>query len=305
MKVGILGSGFGLYGYFPAMLACGSEPIFLPERYRAILLKRDDVGHLVDKVQWCADEETLLDRVDAIIIARRPADQVELVADCCRRGNIRRVLLEKPIAPNPEAADRLVEDLLAAGKKFRIAYAFRYTDWGKQLLRARVKGGLDGAIKLVWHFLAHHRKTRAPTWKRHVSMGGGAMRFFGIHLIALLSELGYTDVLTSQISFEHPDEADRWQATFTGPNLPLFEIDVDANASREGFSVGYSAKAISLSDPFQAEDSAGKFDRRVRGLAELCSDFLQDEPASLSWYRGSLRLWSKAEEVTQRVSGIG
>lgn len=305
MKVGILGSGFGLYGYFPAMLACGREPIFLPERYRAALLKRDDVGSLVDKVQWCSDEERLLDCVDAIVIARRPADQVKLVADCCARGNIRRVLLEKPIAPNPEAADRLTEDLVGAGRSFRVAYTFRYTDWGKHLLRSRETGGLDDTVKLVWHFLAHHKKTGKHTWKRQVSMGGGAMRFYGIHLIALLSELGYIGVSTSETGSEHPDEADSWRATFTGPNLPPFEIDVDANASRDCFSVGYGATAISLSDPFQAGASGGKLDRRVRGLAELCSDFLQDEPASLPWYPASLRLWSRAEEVTRPVSGMG
>jgi predicted dehydrogenase len=302
MKVGILGSGFGLYGYLPAILACGGESIFLPERYRATLCNREDVGHLTGRVHWCADEQELLGSVEAVIIAKRPADQVTLVAACCARENIERVLLEKPIAPNPQAADTLLEDLLRAGKRVRIAYTFRYTGWGQHLLRARHAGELDGPVRLAWHFRAHHRKTGAPTWKRQVSEGGGALRFFGIHLIALLSELGYTDLLTSTVRSEYADEADLWQAVFTGTGLPAFEIDLDANASPAAFRVCYAGKAISLSDPFEAEASGGKFDRRVTGLAELCSSFLQDEPASLSWYRASLRLWSRAEEATLRVS---
>lgn len=303
MKIGVLGSGFGLYGYLPAIVACGSESIFLPERYRAVLLNRDDVGHLADKVRWCRDEEALLDCVDAIIIARRPADQVKLVADCCARSNIRRVLLEKPIAPNPKAAARLIDDLAEAGRSLRVAYTFRYTDWGKRILQARDTGGLGDAVRLVWHFRAHHKKTGAPTWKRQVAMGGGALRFFGIHLIALLSELGYTDVSDSQTGSEHPDEADSWQAGFTGAKVPPFQIDVDANASLECFSISCGATEIGLSDPFQAGAASGKLDRRVAGLTELCSDFLRNEPASPPWYRTSLQLWSKAEEVTRRVCG--
>jgi predicted dehydrogenase len=305
MKIGILGSGFGLYGYLPAMLACGREPIFLPERYRAVLVNRDDVGHLINKILWCRDDDALLDCVDAIVVARRPADQVRIAADCCARSNIQRVLLEKPIAPNPEAADALIEDLIGAGKMLRVAYTFRYTDWGKHLLQARDRGDLDGPVQLAWHFRAHHRKTGAPTWKRRVSMGGGAMRFFGIHLIALLSELGYTEVLSSEAGSEHPDEADNWQAAFAGPNLPPFHVDVDANASRECFAIGYDGTAISLSDPFQTEAPSGKLDRRVKGLVELCSDFLQGQTASLPWYRAALRLWSGAEGVARRVSGTG
>ena len=301
MTIGILGSGFGLYGYLPALVdGCGQE-VLLPERYRHFLSGRTDVAHLADRIRWCPDETAVLDAADALVVARRPADQDALVNACLERSSIKRLLLEKPLAPRPELSTSLIQRIPASGRALRIGYTFRYAAWAKGLLVAREKGGLHEPVELVWHFQAHHVRTGAPTWKRQVSMGGGAIRFFGIHLIALLAELGYSGVAMSEVSSDRPDEADWWRATFTGPALPAFQIEVITDTLAACFSVRCGENAIRLPDPFADAPIAGEFDRRVAGLTELCLEFLHGQANLLPWYMPSVQLWSEVERVTKQV----
>ncbi|MET4262497.1 putative dehydrogenase [Bradyrhizobium sp. S3.12.5] len=301
MKVGILGSGFGLYGYLPAIIRGCGERVLLPERYRSRFLTRQDVVCLAENIEWLPDERTVLDAASAVIIARRPEDQVHLVDHCLARRNIRRLLLEKPLAPSPEAAGLLIRRISAAGLAFRIGYAFRYTPWFSLLLLAHSRDQLREPAKLRWRFRAHHHRTGAPIWKRQISQGGGAIRFFGIHLIAMLAELGYDVVLTSEVDSTYGGEADCWRATFIGPALPAFHIAVETNAPTDEFYVACGEVLIQLPDPLSSGIGSGRFDRRVASLSELCAEFLYSETRSLPWYQSSIELWSKVELLTRRV----
>jgi predicted dehydrogenase len=302
MKVGIVGSGFGLYGYLPAILRVCGEHVLLAERYRPRLLARPDVASLVGSIEWLPDDTAVLDGATAVVIARRPEDQVRLVGDCLARTNIERLLLEKPLAPNPKAAESLLQGIVAAGRIFRIGFTFRYTDWYREILSERAKGPQRGSASLRWRFRAHHHRTGSETWKRQVAQGGGAVRFFGIHVIALLAELGYDAVSFSEISPESGAEADCWYAAFDGPGLPVFHIAVETNADVDEFHLSYRAALIDLPDPFSLARTVGEFDRRVDTLTQLCSELLYDDVPWLPWYQSSIQLWSEVERLTRRVA---
>lgn len=301
MKVGILGSGFGLYGYLPAVVSGCGEQVVLPQRYREKLRSRADVARFDEVVEWTADAAAVLDTADAVILTQRPGDQVRLVAECVARESLRRVLLEKPIAPDPASAAALLDQLAQHGKTVRVGYTFRYTSWGAELLRDDAGTKAAEPIEIEWLFRAHHYATGAQNWKRNVSTGGGAVRFFGIHLIALLAELGYTEVAMSDVGSEHPDEAERWQATFAGPGGRVCRITVNSNADTERFAVRRAGQSIEWRDPFQDSVSIDGLDRRVSGLTELCRDFLYGASETPAWYRTSVDLWAAVE----RSSGAG
>jgi predicted dehydrogenase len=302
MKVGIVGSGFGLYGYLPAILRGCGEHVLLAEKYRSQLLAREDVASLAESIEWLRDESSVLDAANAVVIARRPEDQFRVVGDCLVRSNIERLLLEKPLAHNPEAAESLIRELLAARRTFRIGYTFRYTRWFREVLSVYASKPRIGPASLRWRFCAHHHRTGVKTWKRQVMQGGGAVRFFGIHVIAFLAELGYDTVSFSEVSPQSGPEADCWYAKFDGPALPAFYTVVETNSAVEEFHINYGEALVDLPDPFSIEETSGKFDRRVDVLTQLCSEFLYDDVPWLPWYEASIQLWSEVEKHTRRVS---
>jgi predicted dehydrogenase len=304
MKVAILGSGFGLYGYLPAVASGCGEQVLLPERYRAKLRDRRDVGHLADEVVWESNETAVLDAADAVIVTQRPSDQVRWVGDCLTRPNVKRILLEKPVATDPDTAAVLLDQLARHEKTVRIGYTFRYTPWGRELLAGKVVAERV-PVEIDWLFRAHHYATNAQNWKRNVSTGGGAVRFFGIHLIALLAELGYVGVSGSEVASAYPDEAERWQATFEGHERSLCRVNVDSNSPTDLFSIRVGAKTIRLRDPFQEFPTDNGLDRRVSGLTELCRDFLHGDAGFPAWYRASVELWATVERLTRQMSNSG
>lgn len=309
MNVGILGSGFGLYGYLPAVAGL-VETVVLPRRYQATFEAREDIGRFAKDIDWAGDDEEVLRRCDALIVGRRPADQVELVRRALSTyPAIDRFLLEKPLAPDPRQARQLLVDLREAGKHTRVGFTFRYTPWAE-----RLRGWLSTAdpttpLSIDWRFNAHHYRTQLETWKRRPSQGGGVLRFYAIHLVALLAEFGYHDVEWSSIRSSGEDDDHRWQARLCGPGLPSCDLMVDSKAAETRFLVmagsgpGSTAPfAVAFGDPFD-EAPASALDRRVDVLTSLCREFAKASPPELpNWYARSVDLWAAIEAKTVRNS---
>lgn len=303
MKFAILGSGFGLYGYLPALVAGCGQTVFLPERYRARLRERDDVRCFENIVNWSADESTALENADAVVVSQRPADQANRIRECVSRSNIQLLLLEKPLAPSPEAAFDAIDMLERSGKKYRIGYNFRFTPWAAELNRMLRSAAGTGYIGIDWQFHAHHYANDLQNWKRSVSAGGGALRFFGIHLVGLLAELGYDNVIRSSVAASRPDECEAWSATFVGPGLPECRVQVQSNAAGRCFSIDWTSnvsgieRLVDLHDPFEANAGIPGFDQRTGILSDLCRDLIDGSAPSYPWYRQSVRLWDLVERM--------
>lgn len=303
MKFAIFGSGFGLYGYLPALVTGCDQAVYLPERYRVRLKEREDVRRFGDIVKWCFDEKAVLKEVDALVLAQRPADQVNWIRECVNKSNVRALLLEKPLAPSPEAASHVLDVLEMSRKKYRIGYNFRFMPWAAVLKQQLRSAPAAGYLTIDWQFRAHHYANDLRNWKRFVSAGGGALRFFGIHLIGLLAEIGFDNVVASTVSASEPDECELWSAAFIGPGLPECRVRVRSNAARQCFSIDQTddhlrvERLVDLSDPFETNADALGFDRRVGILTELCKDLIDGAALSYPWYRQSVRLWDMAERI--------
>ncbi|MGH8614276.1 MAG: hypothetical protein ACREYF_20175 [Gammaproteobacteria bacterium] len=307
----ILGSGFGLYGYLPALVDGCAQRIVLPERYRARFSERSELARFAGDVQWEADEDSVLGCVEGIVLALRPANQSEWVPRCLARANIGRLLLEKPLAQSPDAATAIFQDLLRSRKLFRLGYSLRYTAWGERILNAASIARGSGVLSIRWKFLAHHFQQELVNWKRFHATGGGAIRFYGIHIIALLAEIGYRHVTLSRAFGTSLDEVDEWVAAFAGAGLPECEVLVNTRSAVRAFSVHHASASklaptrtvfADLSDPFDLEPEAcesGSVDRRVRILSRLCRSLWEEDADQYEWYDASIRLWSSVEEHTR------
>jgi predicted dehydrogenase len=305
----ILGSGFGLYGYLPALIEAGVEKILLPYRYKDRFYNRSDVAHLISKVQWVPHETRALESADTVVLALRPDLQEMWVTRSLNMPNIKRLILEKPLASSPAAALDLNNALRNSGKNFRIGYVFRYTKWGKTLKTMLTNDSLDctNELKINWSFLAYHYKNNITSWKQNSEFGGGIIRFYGIQLIALIAEIGYTNIKSSNVFGSNAQELVKWKAVFSGKNLPDCIIEVDSCANLNQFSVSLKQGALSYVsknlNPFDVDNEGLINDLRIPLLQELVNSFKNDYSNEYEWYYSALLIWQEIESsMTVTVS---
>lgn len=308
--IAILGSGFGLYGYLPALVGGCGQRVVLSERYRARFCERPELARFAGDVQWERDEATALDCADGVVLALRPIEQSEWIPRCLARPNIERLLLEKPLASSPEAAAALFRELTRSRKVIRMGYTFRYTAWAKRMRDALGTARESRPLSIQWNFLSHHFRNDLRNWKRFNVSGGGAIRFYGIQLIALLAEIGYRDVIWSRSSGKSVHEVEKWSASFAGPGLPECDIAVDTRAVVDKFGVELLSNSsperhtvfANLIDPFDSTGGAcqsGKLDSRVSMLSRLCRSLWEQSSSENVWYEATIELWRRVEEQTR------
>jgi predicted dehydrogenase len=303
----ILGSGFGMYGYLPALIECGIK-VALPERYRAVVEGRSELVQYGPQVIWCADRDAALARASGAVVALRPVDQADWMARLAEMPGVHDLILEKPVAPTPELAAQLIGALEGAGKRYRVGYTFRFLPWAERL-RAMLAEGASG-VSLDWHFMAHHYRAGLESWKRFDASGGGALGFYGIHLIALLAELGYDDVASSLVAGPSEAETASWEAELTAKALPPFVVRVDSRAAQTCFGIkvarrdGSSLELVDQPDPFSAvkQGSVNVRDPRIDVLALLCRSLGDVDPGHAQRQRNIISLWARIEQKSRRMS---
>ena len=308
--VAILGSGFGLYGYLPALVGGCRQRIVLPENYRVRLSGRPELAHFAGSVHWERDESSALDCADEAVVALRPIDQGTRIPLLLKRANIQAVLLEKPLVGSPETAATILRDLIDSRKVVRMGYIFRYTSWGEQLLNTLQEIGKDRLLVIQWKFLAHHFRYDLGNWKRFSESGGGAIRFYGIQLIALLAEIGYHDVAWSRSVGPSANEIEKWSACLEGEGLPNCNVIVNTKAESERFRVEWRGGSrpepdVVLADmlhPFASAEAVSQtegLDPRVPALIRLCRSLWQETTNEYVCYEAMVNLWRAIETKTQ------
>lgn len=290
-RFAILGSGFGLYGYLPAL--AGEFQVLLPQRYRPRFESRTELSPFAPKVQWLPDEATAIAAADAVVLALRPENQEYWLARCIEKRHPAALLLEKPLARSPQLARKLHDALVSAGLSFRIGYLFPLTTWGRTF-KASLEGMAD-APAIRWRFLAHHYRSDVVSWKRSAQQGGGAIRFYGTQVIGLLALAGYREVSVSTAFGPSSDEIDAWQASFTGQGLQPCNVVVDSRCTADSFEASVFGGSHRAGGPFDVAPSGAGIDARATLLATVCRSLAEPDDAFVAWYRRTIDLWEQAE----------
>ena len=307
--IAILGSGFGLYGYVPALAKSHPETsLILEAAYQSIFFQRQELKSYLPRIEWAETREEALATANIVAIALRPADQWIWGCRLSDYPRITHVLLEKPLAETPHQSDSLLSLLYAAGKTVRVGYNFYFTLWGEELLLMPPSPTVE-SLEISWRFKAHHFLHAVDTWKKSHEHGGGVLRFYGIHLIALLAAMGYEQVLSSEIFYEHdPDIPYRWIAKFRGMGLADCHVEVDSNTMEQAFSItqlrgGYDHVICRLAHPFEKPVLCQDLlDARVDVVTSLCMTIEDDNDALwLSRYWKTNSLWGKVEALSEKV----
>ncbi len=175
-KVGILGGGFGLYGYLPAFANLDFE-IFTLEKYERFIRKRADLTKYIKDINFLKEED-LLSKVDCISISRNPESQYKFLVNY-KDYEFNHLYLEKPIAHNTVSYKKCIENLEIQKTNFSVFYSLTYMDWYRNIIE-EIKEGANQNFKIEWKI-----KQSVSTWKQDVSKGGGLLNFYGIHFFKM------------------------------------------------------------------------------------------------------------------------
>ena len=181
LRLGIIGSGFGLYGLLPAFRSVrGCKVICLCGRKRPQLVayckKIGFTNIYADWKQMLKQED-----LDAIAIAVTPNAQVEIAMAAMKQGL--HVFAEKPLASTVAQAKALVR--LARRKKIVHGMDFLFpeiAEWQRvKTLLDQKKLGEFKHLAVDWDFLSYDIAKQHSSWKTDVQKGGGALAFFFSH----------------------------------------------------------------------------------------------------------------------------
>jgi predicted dehydrogenase len=299
---GILGSGFGLYGYLPAIVHATSEKIVLLENSREKFNTRGEIQFCKERIVWVKTLDDFINRVDLAILAVPPSAQASLIERLVNIDRLKKILIEKPVAISPHYSSILLERLVNAGKLFVVGYTFLYTDWARLLTNHFKVGNAPSEMVIQWNFLAHHYRSDLHNWKRYHSQGGGVLRFYGIHLVALASVLGFYIVESVCDGFSI-DDLSKWRATFRNEEGSRINVVIDTHSSSSLFEInssgthGINHLQVKLIDPFD-ENQNDFGDKRINLLTKMYAQFEELKPDDCALYSRINELWSDVEKVT-------
>jgi hypothetical protein len=293
MMFTIFGSGFGLYGYLPAIIEGLKADVCLPEKYRVTINSRPDLEKFESEIMWVDTEDRAIKYSDKIVISVKPKGQASIVHRCLELGFSGHFYLEKPLSNSPAESEALLELLDIHSVDYSVGYSFLYLDTIQEIFK---NCSPKKVIKIEWHFMAHHFANRLKNWKRHEIEGGGVLRFYGIHIVALLANHGYFGVVNSKLTGKKLGEPSLWEASLSHQDSTKCNIVVNSRSEKQFFRIKVDSEVIlSVDDPFYVNGltKVGE-DRRFLSLVRFLKDS-SDLASNKKLYRLINKVWASIE----------
>jgi len=192
----IIGSGFGIYGYLPAVYK-NSKKIFLNIKYKKKIEKRIELTRYLKRVTWYFDIKDINNKIDYVIIAQNPKKQFLIVKKILRFLKPKHLFLEKPICHTPNKSLNFVEFLHKNKIKFSVGYLFAYLNWYRYIKKNLT---YNQKFEITWRIKLNKKNN---LWKSNHKEGGGLVRFYSIHLFRLFHDLDLTKIHKVSVNKKH------------------------------------------------------------------------------------------------------
>jgi len=192
--VGILGTGFGVTGHYPAWSAIDDVRIMGfagRDEERASRISRE---FSLPITKGTLDSLLASSDIKIVVVAVPPAAQPALIEAALESG--KHVFAEKPLTLSAETALRLIK--LAEHKSLYhgVNFCMRQAQASLTLRRA-LEAGLIGTpwrAVISWHRGYRAKEDLGWNWKCDARQGGGVMNAMGVHILDLLIWM-FSDVL--------------------------------------------------------------------------------------------------------------
>lgn len=215
INIGIIGSGFGVYGLIPAFAHTPGCKVVayagnLSERALGTCLKYA----VLNKYSLWKDMIDSTD-LDAVAIAVKPSAQYEIAMYALQKGL--HVFAEKPLTSTYLEAENLYSE--AIKRKCKTAVDFIFPEIPefealKKYMQTNKVGSIN-SVNLEWDFLSYDIKNKKKSWKTNAKEGGGALAFYFSH------SLFYLEWLLGKISINSS------KLTYSNESLGGAEVGVD------------------------------------------------------------------------------
>lgn len=268
---GILGGGFGVYGWLQAILKNKSQNIVTLEKYKNFISKKVNLKEK-RKILFKQNVEDIIINSDIIIIAKRPNDQFNIIKKYKKILKNKCLVLEKPISSNPRRAKNLINILYKNNIKFQTGFILNETKWANTIKNLIISNKIN-KLEIYWNFLANHYLINSKTWKKNYLKGGGALNFYLIHVIFWLNNISnwkITHISKNKKKYEDP----KIDMILKSKNLEI-KIRCDTTFSKRkhfkiiGYKNNKMIKRINLSTPFKYYSRNRKIDERVFYLNKI------------------------------------
>ncbi len=271
-KVGILGGGFGLYGYLPAFANLQYD-IYTLSKYENYINKRPDLDRYIENINFLKEEKELINKVDYINVARNPESQYQFLINN-KPYSFKHLYLEKPIAHQGAAYSECIENFKIEKTSFSVFYSLTYMDWYNNIIKEMMKG-VNQKIEIVWKI-----KQKSSSWKQDITKGGGMLKFYGIHFIKMIIDANLTlkNVTMSENKLE---------INLESKNFNLLNISIESN-NKNLFAI-YKNEEIQINstNPFLKEIIPGLPDPRI----EILEKYIQSDSSTALGLEENIITW--------------
>jgi hypothetical protein len=235
--IGIIGGGFGLYGYLPAVCQKYCDKLILIEiRHKDKFLKRPELSQYSNRILWQNSVNEIINQVELLILAIPPVSVKEYADLIICSPTIKKLIVDKPICENPNTTENFITKIESVGIQLVSSYLFIYTEWVVNLKK-------DKKCIIEWDI-----KNNNPinSWKRNNLLGGGEINFYGIHLLSVVAYI------------------------FENLNQEMFEFTINPDSTKGKFKVINGTYHYNASSPFG--DLRTDEDNRVVYIKKLLDD---------------------------------
>jgi len=301
---GIVGGGFGLYGYLPALRdEENASQILILEKHMPFVNSREDLRECLPQITAVKSRNEIFEFADSLILSVPPLIQEQYIFQPIFK-KYQNLLLEKPLSPTPQSSIEMLERGISTSSSLRIGYSFSYSKWGQEIYGNNVLLQ-SGDFEFLWFFSSHHYINKYKSWKSDHKAGGGALRFYGIQLIAFISLMGDVDVESSILEIDKNGEAFKWFGVLKIKNGARISIKLNSHHPESLFQLKKIGCAdnilVDLKNPFELEkiNCGRNGDERVPILKKILDSFEEVEDLNqYSSYDKINRLWLEIENVT-------
>ena len=282
MNTLILGSGFGLYGYLPAVEVV-SKKIFLEYKYKNKFKNLKIFKKIFNKIYWYKNESNIIDKINVAVIAYPPILQSKKIKQLLKNKKLVRYLfLEKPIDKNPAAARKLIKFLIKNKVKFSFGFIFKYLAWSKLINK---KKNLKN-IKIIWNI---KKKNGSNSWKYKSKFGGGLIRYYGIHFLKLFSENNFHKILINDLKKNH------WTLQIQNSKKTVITLIIKYSNKDKFLIKNENKNLISAPTPIIENIVSKKIDPRVKILKRYINQKIRQNGDNYTESLKFVNFWSKIE----------
>lgn len=289
----ICGSGFGLYGYLPAIYKFTNK-IYLNKKYQKIFYTRGELLLFESKIVWYKNIKKIIYLIDYLIIAKRPDDQIKIIQTILNNNNkIKHIFLEKPLSVNPKKSLNLFKICHKNKINYSVGFLFEYVSWYKLIKKKLESKKKINNILINWNIKKDLNKLNS--WKHNNQNGGGLIRYYGIHFIKLLSDFDFTIIRINE------KKKNFWKLLIADKRNNTLYITLKYSIN-SNFSYKINSQKIKkFSNPFLSKINSKSIDPRCFFLEKYIRKNLFDYNNNSSNDLSFLNLWNKIESNSKNV----